>query len=155
AAAVDQLRTAGLAITNPAEWNESQRHFLHGYFTKEVLPVLTPLAVQELRPPPHLAGLQWHLAVLLKNHAGEGKIAVTPLPQQVSRWVRLPSEETLIARLDHVMAAHAGLVFPGSEILATALFRVTRDADIAVERDDTDDMLEAVERAVLTRQRRP
>src|SRR5262249_903710 len=56
---------------------------------------------------------------------------------------------------DQVMAANAGLVFPGMQILATALFRITRDADIIVERDETDDMLEAVERAVLTRQRRP
>ncbi len=86
---------------------------------------------------------------------GEAKIAVTPVPQQTSRWVRLPSEQVVLARLDEVMTANLAAVFPGAQILATALFRITRDADVPVERDETDDMLEAVERAVLTRQRRP
>ena len=80
---------------------------------------------------------------------------MTAVPQQIDRWVRLPGEEVVLARLDEVMAAGVGALFPGTEILATALFRITRDADVSVERDETDDMLEAVERAVLTRQRRP
>ena len=53
------------------------------------------------------------------------------------------------------MAANVGRAFPRHGIVATAVFRITRDADVSVERDETDDMLEAVERAVLTRQRRP
>jgi polyphosphate kinase len=95
------------------------------------------------------------VAALLKTSAGEEKIAVTPVPQQIGRWIRLPGGEVLLARLDEVMAANVGGLFPGTEILATALFRITRDADVSVERDETDDMLEAVEQAVLTRQRRP
>ena len=99
------------------------------------------------------------MAVLLKNAAeekkGEVKIVVAPVPQQTSRWVRLPGEEVALARLDEVMAANVERGFPRREILATALFRITRDADVSIERDETDDMLEAVERAVLTRQRRP
>ena len=54
-----------------------------------------------------------------------------------------------------MIAANVGGLFPGAQIAATALFRITRDADVSVERDETDDLLEAVERAVLTRQRRP
>jgi polyphosphate kinase len=155
AAALAQLAEAGITIVAAAQWSDAQRQFLQTFFSKDVLPVLTPLAVQDLHPAPRLAGLQWQLAVLLKNAAGEEKIAVTPMPQQISRWVRLPGEEVALARLDEVMAANVGTMFPGSEILAAALFRITRDADVSVERDETDDMLEAVEQAVLTRQRRP
>ena len=154
-AALAQLAEAGITIVPAAQWTDQQRQFLQAYFSKEVLPVLTPLAVEDLHPAPRLPGLQWHLAVLLENSAREEKIAVTAVPQQIARWVRLPGEEVVLARLDEVMAAGVGALFPGTEILATALFRITRDADISVERDETDDMLEAVERAVLTRQRRP
>jgi polyphosphate kinase len=159
-AAMAQLAREGITIVAAAQWSEAQKQFLQSYFGKEVLPVLTPLAMQDLRPAPRLPGLQWHMAVLLKNTAGakegdEAKIAVTPLPQKTSRWVRMPGDELALARLDEVMAANVGAVFPGAEIVATALFRITRDADVSVERDETDDMLEAVERAVLTRQRRP
>jgi polyphosphate kinase len=155
AVALGQLAEAGIKIATATQWTDQQRQFLHAFFSKEVLPVLTPLAVQDLHPAPRLPGLQWHLAVLLKNSAGDEKIAVTPMPQQISRWVPLPGEEVVLARLDEVIAACVGVLFPSTEILATALFRITRDADVAIERDETDDMLEAVERAVLTRQRRP
>ena len=83
------------------------------------------------------------------------RIAVTPVPQQFSRWISLPGEDVRLARLEDVIAANVGVLFPGAGSLATALFRITRDADVSVERDETDDMLEAVEQAVLTRQRRP
>ena len=54
-----------------------------------------------------------------------------------------------------MISANVGSLFPGTRITATALFRITRDADVPIERDETDDLLEAVEQAVLTRQRRP
>ena len=154
-AALGQLAKAGIAAWRPRQWTDEQRKFLPTYFSKEILPVLTPLAVEELHPPPRLPGLQWHVAVVLTRAGGEERIAVTPVPQQISRWVRLPGEDGRLARLEDVIAANVGGLFPGARIAATALFRITRDADVPVERDETDDLLEAVERAVLTRQRRP
>ncbi len=93
--------------------------------------------------------------MVLAKAEGDQRIAVTPVPQQISRWVRLPGDDVRLARLEDVISANVGLLFPGARIEATALFRITRDADVPVERDETDDLLEAVERAVLTRQRRP
>ncbi|MGO9114204.1 MAG: polyphosphate kinase 1, partial [Thermoguttaceae bacterium] len=154
-AALAQLASAGITVVRGTEWTDEQRKFLQTYFSKELLPVLTPLAVQELHPSPRLPGLQWHVAVVLAKEGGEEHITVTPVPQQISRWVRLPGEDVRLARLEEGIAANVGSLFPGARIVATALFRITRDADVSVERDETDDMLEAVERAVLTRQRRP
>jgi polyphosphate kinase len=154
-AALAQLASAGITVVRAAEWTDEQGKFLQTYFGKEILPVLTPLAVQELHPAPRLPGLQWHVAVVLTKAGGEERIAVTPVPQQISRWVRLPGEDGRLARLEDVISAGVGSLFPGARIAATALFRITRDADVPVERDETDDLLEAVERAVLTRQRRP
>jgi polyphosphate kinase len=154
-AALAQLAVAGIAVVPAVTWSDEQRSFLATYFSKEILPILTPLAVQELHPAPQLPGLQWHVAVLLTKPSGEERIAVTPVPQQISRWVRLLGEDVRLARLEDVIAANVGSLFPGARIEGTALFRITRDADVSIERDETDDMLEAVEKAVLTRQRRP
>jgi polyphosphate kinase len=153
-AALSQLAAAGITVMPASQWTEQQRTFLQLYFNKEILPVLTPLAVQELHPAPRLPGLQWHVAVLLAKTV-EHRIAVTPVPQQLSRWVRLPGDEVQLARLEEVIAANVGSLFPGEGIVATALVRITRDADVSIERDETDDLLEAVEKAVLARQRRP
>jgi polyphosphate kinase len=154
-AALAQLASAGITVVPAAAWTDEQRSFLATYVSKEILPVLTPLAVQELHPAPQLPGMQWHVAVLLAKAEGEPRIAVTPVPQQISRWVRLPGEDVRLARLEDAIAANAGALFPGERIEATALFRITRDADVLIGGDENDDMLEAVERAVLTRQRRP
>jgi polyphosphate kinase len=154
-AALAELAAKGIVVVPADKWTIEQGAFLATYFSKEILPVLTPLAVQELHPAPQLAGLQWHVAVLLTKGGGEERIAVTPVPQQLSRWVRMPADDVRLARLEDVIAANVGSLFPSAEIAATALFRITRDADVPIERDETDDMLEAVERAVLTRQRRP
>jgi len=154
-AALAQLAGEGITVVPVAQWTDEDRKFLATYFSKEILPVLTPLAVQELHPAPRLPGLQWHVAARLTKPEGGERIAVTPVPQQVSRWVRLPGEEIRLARLEDVIAANVGGLFPGAEVAATVLLRITRDADVSVERDETDDMLDAVERAVLARQRRP
>ena len=154
-AALAQLASEGISVMRAGQWSGEDGKFLQTYFSKEILPVLTPLAVQELHPAPRLPGLQWHVAVVLAKAEGEERIAVTPVPQQISRWVRLPGDDVRLARLEDVISANVGSLFPGTRITATALFRITRDADVPIERDETDDLLEAVEQAVLTRQRRP
>jgi polyphosphate kinase len=203
-AALAELAAKGLKVLCPAEWSDAQRQYLATTFAKEILPALTPLAVEDLRPAPHLPGLQWFVAAVIavpdaesrqkavgsrqraegrrrkeegsgQNAEGEGsslptayclpptaesseRIVVTAVPNQFSRWVILPGEpatEVRLARLEDVVAANMHELFSGAKVLASALFRITRDADVMVESDESDDMLEAVERAVLTRQRRP
>ncbi len=112
--ALGQLAGAGIGVLPAAQWTEDQRTFLAAYFSKEILPVLTPLAVQELHPSPRLPGLQWHVAIRLARAEGEPKIAVTPVPQQISRWVRLPGGDVRLARLEDAIAANVGLLFPGT-----------------------------------------
>ena len=125
---------------------------------REVLPVLTPLAIQALKPAPLLPGLQLHLALVIRSTSSdeaEEKIAVVPVPSQFSRFVSLPSQERLeMARLEDAIAANVAELFPGHEVLAVALFRITRDADVAIQDDDASDLLNAVEEAVLDRRRR-
>ena len=68
----------------------------------------------------------------------------------------LPSEsETHLARVDDVIAANLGAMFPGSEVAATAAFRISRDADVVLQDDEEiDDLLHAMEEVVLSRRRR-
>jgi polyphosphate kinase len=155
-----KLAEHGLTVLQPRDLSADQRLFLHAHFTREILPVLTPLAVQELNPPPLLPGLQWYVAAVVStprgDHTAGERIVVVPVPSQFPRWISLPAAEGVcLARLEDVIAANAAAVFPGSEIMATAAFRITRDADVTVDSDERDDMLEVMEQAVLTRRRRP
>ncbi|MGD0899833.1 MAG: polyphosphate kinase 1 [Thermoguttaceae bacterium] len=154
--ALRRLAEEGLSVLEPRQWTAEHRQFLQAHFTKEILPVLTPLAVEEIDPAPRLPGLQWYVAAVVSSGKATERIVVTPVPTSLARWIPLPSPAgACLARLEDVVAASAAAILPGAEVLATAVFRITRDADVALDRDDAGDVIEAVERAVLTRQRRP
>ena len=79
-----ELAGRGLAVLEPNDWTADQRDFLRAHFTKEILPVLTPLAVEELHPPPLLPGQQWYVAAVLAAGSAEEsveRVAVVPCPR--------------------------------------------------------------------------
>ncbi len=156
--ALEELRAAGLSVLSTDEWTTEQRRYIKEYFTLQVMPVLTPLAVDELDSRPLLPERQLSIAALL---AGEKKgqtvqrIIVVAVPRQFPRFVTIPTERhTSLALLEDVILANISQFFPRQEVQATTVFRITRDADVAVQDDDVDDLLEAVQSAVVTRRRR-
>lgn len=151
-----RLAEHGLRVWNRVDWTEEHRRFAEAYFAREIEPILTPLAIQELTPSPLLPNLQLHVAGLLTGNGSEGRVVVVPVPSQLPRWVALPSEsETHLARVDDVIAANLGAMFPGSDVAATAAFRISRDADVVLQDDEEiEDLLHAMEEVVLSRRRR-
>ena len=151
------LRKHGLDLVELQDWTAAQRTFLQAHFTAELLPILTPLAVQELTPPPLVGGLGLNLALLLRSRQGDQaseRIVVVPVPRQTPRFITLPSADGLhLARLEDVIGACAPAMFPGSELLCGAVFRITRDADMPIEDDDAADLLRTIEQALRDRRR--
>jgi polyphosphate kinase len=156
--ALEALRKKGIHVVERAQWSAKQQEFLRGHFAREVLPVLTPLAVQDLDPCPLLPGLQLHLGLVVAVSSGDAaseKIAVVPVPSQLPRFVSVPAEGALVlARLEEVIAAHVEMLFPGRPVLAAAPFRITRDADVAIQDEEAEELLQVVQEAVRARRRR-
>jgi len=154
-----QLTGHGLFVYGPDDWTLPQRRFLKSHFARELLPVLTPLALDDLQPRPLVPGLQLCVALLIEDERRPGpgyKVAVVPVPSRLPRFLSLPGEhEGLhLVRLEDVIAENAAELFPGCRILSTAVCRITRDADVAIQDDDVSDLLNAVQEAVLDRRRR-
>jgi len=155
-----QLADHGLHVLRTGDWTAEQRGFLRSYFASEVLPVLTPLAVEELKPFPTLPGLVLNVVLSLapseKSEKADSppRLAVVPVPPSLPRFIPVPAKEGLcLAVLEDVVAEHVGLLFEGYEVKATAVFRLTRDADVEVTDDDAADLLRKVEEAVRARRR--
>jgi polyphosphate kinase len=152
------LAAHGLHLPEPARLTAEQRRFLSSYFRSEVMPLLTTLAVGELEPFPLLPGLQLNIALALKPASGPespSQIAVVPVPGNLPRFIALPAEEGMVlARLEDAVALNIGRMFPDFEIAGSCVFRLTRDADVAVDDEDVADLLQAVEEAVRSRRRR-
>jgi polyphosphate kinase len=138
-----QLGEAGVAICTVDQLTESQRAELSKIFESQIFPVLTPLAVGPGRPFPYISNLSLSLAVLLRDRQLETTtFARVKVPKEIlPRFVALGD---VLVPLEDVIADNLELLFPGTEVVSHAPFRVTRDADFTVS-DEADDLLLAVE----------
>jgi polyphosphate kinase len=144
------LRAEGIALLRWDDLSGAEQMQLHGWFRDRVFPVLTPLAVDPAHPFPYISGLSLNLAVLVRDPAsGSERFARVKVPDNVSRLV--PLEEGRFLPLEELIRVHLQQLFPGLEVLASHPFRVTRNADVEVDEDRDEDLLQALERELQRR----
>jgi polyphosphate kinase len=148
------LAGAGIRILAWNELDEARQRALSDHFRNAILPVLTPLAIDQSRPFPLLASLTLNLALRLEGPPGEAdcRLAIVQVPSGLARLV--PSgEPNSFVLLETVVAAHAALLFPGQTILEAAAIRLARDAELELDDEGGRTQLELVERELRQRRR--
>jgi polyphosphate kinase len=148
------LQAKGIRIAHWDALDPAERERLGEYFRSQVFPVLTPLAVDPAHPFPYISGLSLNLAVIVRDpDLDVERFARVKVPNNVSRFVQVkdPEAEQAFLSLEELIAAHLSTLFPGMEVVEHHLFRVTRNADIEVEEDRDEDLLQALERELLRR----
>jgi polyphosphate kinase len=143
------LAEHGITIAEYAEVPEHHER-LRQRFLEEIFPVLTPLAVDPGHPFPYISTLSLSIAVGLHDpDTGDRRFARVKVPPILPRFVEV--EPSRFVLLDQIIEANLDLLFRGMEIVETHLFRVTRNADLAIEEDEADDLLMAVEEELRRR----
>ncbi|MBN1772236.1 MAG: polyphosphate kinase 1 [Deltaproteobacteria bacterium] len=157
------LREQGISVLGWNDLDEGQREAMARYFQEDVFPVLTPLAVDPGRPFPHISNLSLNLAIRVRDPGGEVRFVRLKVPDTLPRLVPLkPSsgatrkngtvpKKHYFVWLEQVIAANLGTLFPGLEVLEAHPFRVTRDAEVAIQELEADDLLETIEEGVRRR----
>jgi polyphosphate kinase len=158
---LDSVRPAladeGIVIVTWAELDDAERAQLSTYFHDQVFPVLTPLAVDPAHPFPFVSGLSRNLAITVKHPDDGGQhFARIKVPDNVDRFVELPGREgtsdvVRFLPMEEFIAAFLTVLFPGLEIVEHHAFRITRNADMEVEEDRDEDLLQALERELARR----
>ena len=161
---LDSVRPAlaeeGIRIVTWADLDQSERDQLSAYFTEQVFPVLTPLAVDPAHPFPFVSGLSLNLAVTVRQpEDGAQHFARVKVPDNVDRFVELEGRgdgtdgQAIVRYLptEELIAAFLPALFPGMEIVEHHAFRITRNADFEVEEDRDEDLLQAMERELARR----
>jgi polyphosphate kinase len=122
-------------------------------FETDIFPVLTPLAVDPLHPFPFISDLSLNLAVLLRDPDHDGiQFARVKIPRNVARFIALEDGKRFVP-LEQIVGHHLGRLFGGLDVLDHYTFRVTRSADLAVEEEEADDLIKAMESVLRYRQR--
>src|SRR4029450_9030459 len=139
------LAEAGIKLSSWGDLDEEDEKCLVETFEERIFPVLTPLAVDPGHPFPYISNLSLNLAVIVGDpDAGVRRFARVKVPSLLSRFVVLPDGERYVP-LELVIAAHLDPLFPGMDVEQHHAFRVTRNADLALEEDEADDLLAMVE----------
>lgn len=141
-----ELAEQGIRIVGLHELTEEQHARVDERFRKQVLPVLTPLAVGLGRPFPYISNLSLSIAVLVRDpETDQNVFARVKVPKEMTpRFFPIAEGDSRFIPLEDLIAENLGELFPGMEVVDHALFRVTRDADFEIS-DEADDLLEAVE----------
>jgi len=147
------LRDADIYILELDELNAQQRAAVDDYFLRIVYPVLTPLAVDQSRPFPHISNLSLNIAATVSNGDDQERFARVKVPDSLPPLIPVPSRagETAFVWLEQVIIANLRHLFPETEIVQANLFRVTRDAELAIQELEADDLLESIQEAVWRR----
>jgi polyphosphate kinase len=150
-----ELDAAGIHIENWSDLDEKDRIRSDEIFAAQIFPVLMPLAVDPAHPFPYISGLSLNLSIRVRNpKTGKEEFARLKVPQNLPRFVQLPDDARGLLRyipLEDLIANHLGDLFPGMEIVAHHEFRVTRNEDLEVEEDETENLIQALEKELLRR----
>ena len=144
------LEEEGIRIVPHDQLTAVERRGLRERFAREILPVLTPLAIDPAHPFPHISNLSLNLLVVIAD-GGRNVMARVKVPTTIDRFIRLPEESTdrrpevRLVLVEEIIAANLDELFPGKEVAASYVFQVTRNADFVIEEDEASDLLQAIE----------
>jgi polyphosphate kinase len=150
------LEAAGIRVRRPAQWSAEQRDWVAEYFAKEVEPVLTPLGLDPARPFPRIQNKSLNFIVELAGTDAFGRmatLAIVQVPRSLPRIMRLPSGGGSIdlIYLSQVIQCFVEQLFTGMQVLGCHQFRVTRNADLFVDDEETEDLMRAVQGELASR----
>ena len=152
---LEEMKAHNIEVVGSHDIPQENEEWLESYFLSEVLPVLTPLAIDPAHPFPFIPNLGFAL-VLQMSRLTDGKKmnALLPLPQQLKRFIKLPTnaDKTVFLPLENLVSLYLERIFPGYEILGQGVFRVLRDSDIEVA-EEAEDLVQLFETALKRRRR--
>jgi len=147
------LDEADIHIEGWNDLDEADRERMHEVFQNQIFPVLMPLAVDPAHPFPYISGLSLNLSIRVRNpKTDKVEFARLKVPQNLPRFVQLPNTGApRYIPLEDLISNHLGDLFPGMEVLEHHEFRVTRNEDVVIEEDETENLLQALEKELLRR----
>jgi polyphosphate kinase len=149
----DELNENGIHLVEAHDLTIEDHVFLDQRFLEQILPVVTPIAIDPAHPFPFILNRGFVLAAELKNRNDSNIMrALLPIPHQLERFVRLPGSATRFITLENMLALFLPRLFPGYEVVGDGLFRVIRDSDLEVE-EEAEDLVRVFESALKRRRR--
>ena len=149
---IPSLNSSHIMFLNREELNDEQLKFVNDYYHFNIEPVLTPMAVDASRPFPLILNKTLNIAVLLDKD-GEQGYATVQVPSVLDRFIHIPDQDDkqCFIFLEEIIAMHLQELFDSYRIVSYAPYRITRNAGFDLDEDDTENLLNEVEKKLKKR----
>jgi polyphosphate kinase len=147
------LKNEGIEFLHWDQLDDTERGYVTKLFQDRIFPVLTPLAVDPSHPFPYISGLSLNLAVIVKNPTShEEFFARVKVPEILPRFIATAKTgSTRFLPLEDLIAIHLQELFPGMVIQDHYTFRITRNQDIDLDEEESEDILTSIEQELARR----
>jgi polyphosphate kinase len=151
---IPELLAEGIEFVKIADLTDEERNQLKDYYNNRIFPVLTPLVVDPSHPFPYISGLSLNIGVNIESSEDHDiSFARVKVPSNLPRFIRTSDTTKFrFVLIDELIAEHLTELFPGVKLKDHFFFRVTRNQDLDLDEEETDDILETMEKE-LTRRR--
>ncbi len=152
---VKELEDENLFVKGYEELSPALASLSDEYFFSNILPVIVPIAVNATHPFPHLNNLSFSLAVKLQDRdseeEGNYKYGMIRIPRVLPRFFQ--AGDNTYVPIETIVKRHVEEIFPGYRLVASASFRVTRNADMVIEEEEADDFMLIMEQGLKLRRK--
>lgn len=135
----DELRQHSIFILKSEEITNKEKLWLEKYFSSEIFPALTPLAIDPAHPLPLIPNDSYSMALKLSNSKGKKISAIITIPQNLPRFISLEGKDSKFLLLEEAIKLFLDKLFPGFKVDSHGLFHLIRNSEMEIE-DDLDDM---------------
>ncbi len=146
------LSREGIEFLGERDWSAEQRVWLHEYFHREMMPVLTPIGLDPSHPFPRILNKSLNFAIQLEGRDAFGRNsgnAIVQAPRVLPRIIQLPkhiaNSGIRLVLLTSVLQAFVGALFEGMKIIGSYPFRVTRNSDLFLDKEEIKDLRAALQ----------
>ncbi len=141
------LADAGVGVLSRQSWNARQTRWLRAYFRNEIMPVLSPLGLDPAHPFPQILNKSLNIVVMVRGKDAFGRaghLAIVRAPRSLPRIIQLPASLSgggkSFVFLSSVLSAFVDELFPGMEVKGSYQFRVTRNSELVVDEEETENL---------------
>lgn len=148
------LKRKGILLLEAKDWSKRQTEWTKDYFLNQVLPVLSPIGLDLAHPFPRVVNKSLNFIVELKGNDAFGRtsgLAIIHAPRSLPRVIAFPAQKNSFVLLSTLISHYASELFPGMKVEGCYQFRITRNSELFVDEDKTDDLLLALKNQLLNR----
>lgn len=150
---IRELKKENFFILDYCKLTQKHQEIADNYFFEQILPIIVPIAVDATHPFPQLNNLSFSIAVKLKdkNNPNIVKFGMIRISRILPMFIKL--EENIYVTIESIVKKHAKEIFPGYELISSASFKITRNADIIIEEEEADDLMLILEQGLKLRKK--